>query len=134
VYFHLNEFDEALTFALGAGKLFDLSAKTEYVETMIGTVLLRLILIEAHCVDQYIATQTHTQDDLPPRLKDADIVMHDKDPRLEDVVERMFDRCIKDKEYKQVHTVFRSRLIVGTRGCYRSQKTRYYYSGTRNKQ
>ena len=36
VYFHLNEFDEALTFALGAGKLFDLSAKTEYVETMIG--------------------------------------------------------------------------------------------------
>src|SRR5438045_613953 len=27
--------------------------------------------------------------------------MHDKDPRLEAVVERMFDRCIKDKEYKQ---------------------------------
>ena len=61
------------------------------------------MLIEAHCVDQYIATQTHTQDDLPPKLKDADVVMHDKDPRLESVVERMFDRCIKDKEYKQVH-------------------------------
>jgi 26S proteasome regulatory subunit N2 len=37
VYFHLNEFDDALTFALGAGKLFDLSARTEYVETMIGS-------------------------------------------------------------------------------------------------
>jgi len=35
VYFHLGEYNEALSFALGAGKLFDLSAKTEFVETII---------------------------------------------------------------------------------------------------
>jgi len=35
MYFHLGEYNEALSFALGAGKLFDPSAKTEFVETII---------------------------------------------------------------------------------------------------
>ncbi len=37
VYYHLGEFDESLTFALGAGKLFDPSSKTEFVDTIICT-------------------------------------------------------------------------------------------------
>lgn len=37
VYFHLQEYDLALTFALKAQNLFDLSVKTEYVETIICT-------------------------------------------------------------------------------------------------
>lgn len=43
VYYHLGSLDEALTYALGAGKLFDLShaddaepTEREYVETIIG--------------------------------------------------------------------------------------------------
>lgn len=59
------------------------------------------MLTTAHCVDQYIAIQTPLQAKFAPKSKDTDVVMHDKDPRLEVVVERMFDRCIKDKEYKQ---------------------------------
>lgn len=74
-------------------------------------------------MDQYIATQTHTQDDLAPKLKDADVMMQDKDPRLEAVVERMFDRCIKDKEYKQVRSVLRVYSLIGSRSCHRSAKT-----------
>ena len=35
VYFHLGEYNEAMQFALGAGELFDLTAKTEFVETII---------------------------------------------------------------------------------------------------
>lgn len=35
VYYHLGEFDDSLNFALGAGALFDLSAKSEYVDTII---------------------------------------------------------------------------------------------------
>jgi 26S proteasome regulatory subunit N2 len=35
VYYHLGEYQESLTFALGAGALFDLNLKTEYVETLI---------------------------------------------------------------------------------------------------
>lgn len=35
VYYHLQEYDESMVFALGAGNLFDITAKGEYVETMI---------------------------------------------------------------------------------------------------
>lgn len=35
VYYHLGEFDDSLNFALGAGALFDLSSKSEYVDTII---------------------------------------------------------------------------------------------------
>jgi 26S proteasome regulatory subunit N2 len=59
-------------------------------------------------VDQYIATQTPLHDELAPKSKDTDVVMHDKDPRLEAVVERMFDRCIKDQEYKQASSKLES--------------------------
>jgi 26S proteasome regulatory subunit N2 len=37
VYYHLGEYDESIMFALGAGKLFDITSKSEYVETIICT-------------------------------------------------------------------------------------------------
>lgn len=37
VYYHLGELDEALTFALGAGTKFDVTAHNLYVHTIIGT-------------------------------------------------------------------------------------------------
>ncbi|KAI8818052.1 armadillo-type protein [Fimicolochytrium jonesii] len=84
VYYHLGEFDESLTFALGAGKLFDLNSKSEYVETII-----------AKCIDKYIAVRVeqHAADPTTPAPK--------VDKRLEDVVQRMFQRCFDDGEYKQ---------------------------------
>lgn len=39
VYYHLGAFEDSLTFALGAGDLFDVNARTEYVETTLGTNL-----------------------------------------------------------------------------------------------
>ena len=38
VFYYLRELDEALNYALGAGTLFDISEKTEYVQTLIGAV------------------------------------------------------------------------------------------------
>jgi len=35
VYFHLGEFDEALSFALGSAELFDVDSKDEYVDTVV---------------------------------------------------------------------------------------------------
>ena len=35
VYYHLGEYDESMLFALGAGELFNITAKEEYVETII---------------------------------------------------------------------------------------------------
>jgi 26S proteasome regulatory subunit N2 len=42
VYFHLEQYDEAMNYALGAGKLFDVSQASEYVDTIV-----------AKCIDQY---------------------------------------------------------------------------------
>ena len=42
MYFHLSDYDQAMSFALGAGDLFDLSEKSEFVETIIGNGPLNL--------------------------------------------------------------------------------------------
>lgn len=36
VYYHLGSFEDSLTYALGAGSLFNVSCQSEYVETTIG--------------------------------------------------------------------------------------------------
>lgn len=36
VYYHLGSFEDSLTYALGAGNLFDVNSRTEYVDTTIG--------------------------------------------------------------------------------------------------
>jgi hypothetical protein len=73
--------------------------------------LLRCVLTLAKCVDRYIATQIHSQDGSAESSIDEDQVMYAPDDRLEAVVERMFERCLEDKEYKQV-----SAFMIGTYG------------------
>ncbi|SAM01373.1 hypothetical protein [Absidia glauca] len=80
VYYYLGELDDSLTFALGAAKRFDLSEKSEYVETIIS-----------QCIDKYILL----------RQQASDGMAEDIDPRLQDIVERMFQRCAQDEEYEQ---------------------------------
>lgn len=82
VYYHLGEFDDSLNFALGAGNLFDLSLKSEYVDTIVSK-----------CIDKYIAVRVQEQQD-PQNAEPMD-------SRLKAVVEKMFDRCYQDSEYKQ---------------------------------
>ncbi|KAL0489982.1 26S proteasome subunit Rpn2 [Acrasis kona] len=77
VYYHLNAFDESLQFALGAGDLFDVNKKNdEYTDKIVSK-----------CIDTYITQR---------RAGEKNI-----DNRLLDIVERMFDRCFADGEYKQ---------------------------------
>ncbi|KAK3812920.1 MAG: armadillo-type protein [Benniella sp.] len=82
VYYHLGEFDDSLNFALGAGNLFDLSLKSEYVDTIVSK-----------CIDKYIALRVQEYQD-PQNAEPLD-------PRLKDVVEKMFTRCYQDGEFKQ---------------------------------
>ncbi|KAF8952283.1 proteasome regulatory particle base subunit [Podila verticillata] len=82
VYYHLGEFDDSLNFALGAGNLIDLSQKSEYIDTIVSK-----------CIDKYIALRNQEHED-PQNVEPMD-------PRLKDVVEKMFDRCYQDSEYKQ---------------------------------
>src|SRR5690606_11140545 len=50
VYYHLQEYNESMTFALGAGDLFKLDSGGEFEETIISK-----------CVDQYIALSASNQ-------------------------------------------------------------------------
>lgn len=81
-YFYLGEYNESMNFALGAGDLFDLNEKSEYVDTIISCV-----------IDSYIQKYQHN-------------VMNPEEAReieqhLSDVAMRMIERCIVDKEFKQ---------------------------------
>lgn len=84
VYYHLGSFENALQYALGANKLFNVDESTEYVETII-----------AKCIDFYTKLQVENfQVKDPSELKPID-------PRLEDIVNRMFQRSFEDKKFKQ---------------------------------
>lgn len=77
VFYHLEELDDALRYALGSGSLFDVDAQSsEYVQTLIS-----------RAIDCYIKG----------RVSQSSI-----DPRLESIVERMFQKCFTDGQYHEV--------------------------------
>lgn len=82
VYYHLGSFGDSLTYALGAGPLFNVNSTSEYVETIVSK-----------SIDHYI------------KLRAANALAESKavpiDARLEDIVNRMFQRCFDDGQYKQ---------------------------------
>jgi 26S proteasome regulatory subunit N2 len=39
VFYHLGELNDSLTYALGAGSLFDVTEQSEFVQTMLGATL-----------------------------------------------------------------------------------------------
>ncbi|GAA6036531.1 hypothetical protein JCM8097_003550 [Rhodosporidiobolus ruineniae] len=97
VYFHLGATDDALRFALGAGKLFDIegtadqgqgdkASEVEYVETVVSKA-----------IDSYIASRSAAG----TATSSAEAAAAPVDPRLEAIVERMFERCERDGEWKQ---------------------------------
>ncbi|KAI0639693.1 26S proteasome regulatory complex non-ATPase subcomplex Rpn2/Psmd1 subunit [Trametes polyzona] len=83
VYYYLGEYDEALSFALGAGSAFEADSRTpgteEYVETVVSKA-----------IDRYIKSRTAEQ------AGEGKI-----DPRLQGIIEGIFRRCIEDGEYRQ---------------------------------
>ena len=87
VHYHLEQFDESLTYALGAGALFTdqiTSGKpSQYVFTILSKVIDKYI---AERLDRYNAST----DDKGPI-----------DPRLESIVESMFGRCFSEGNIRQ---------------------------------
>ncbi|KAF9462163.1 armadillo-type protein [Collybia nuda] len=82
VYYYLGEYDEALSFALGAGSAFEAETQTygseEFVETITN---------KAKAIDRYIQLRSSEHENI--------------DPRLQNVIESIFLRCIAEGEYKQ---------------------------------
>ena len=92
-----------MRYALGAGDLFDVSAKNEYVETLIGrwtrtcrqcSNANQLDAFAAKCIDEYIALRIREEEKSVAAVSTVD-------PRLESIVNRMFDRCFDEGEFKQ---------------------------------
>ena len=100
MYYYLEEYDEALTFALGAGKAFQqdssIPGDDEYIETLICEPypeihrLPLIFAIPAKAIDRYIETRAEEQ------LGQAKV-----EPRLQDIIEGIFSHCIQNGEYKQ---------------------------------
>lgn len=119
VYYYLEEYDEALTFALGAGSAFQpdssIPGDDEYIETLIcGRHLYahRLSSLSyafaAKAIDRYIEARAEEQPGTQAKV----------DPRLQDIIESIFSHCIRNGEYKQVRLTLVSNLTVSAERAY----------------
>ena len=52
VYYHLGSFDNALQYALGAGKYFNVDESSEYVETIICKWLNKFLNLVSICLNE----------------------------------------------------------------------------------
>ncbi|KAJ7125679.1 D-isomer specific 2-hydroxyacid dehydrogenase [Mycena crocata] len=84
VYYFLAEYDEALSFALGAGPAFEAESRAYGSEEYVETVL-------SKAIDRYIEVRSEEQTSKSEKV----------DPRLQTVIENIFARCIDEREYKQ---------------------------------
>ena len=87
VYYHLGEYNDALVYALAAGDQFDVSEKSEYVDTMI-----------AKCIDSY-CEKRKAKESKEEGNKAA--VSQKVLAEQEAIVNKMFERCFADKQWKQ---------------------------------
>nr|DAD23931.1 TPA_asm: hypothetical protein HUJ06_025394 [Nelumbo nucifera] len=82
VFYYLGELNDSLSYALGAGPLFDVSEDSDYVHTLL-----------AKAIDEYASLKSKAAESNEEAAK--------VDPRLEAIVERMLDKCILDGKYQQ---------------------------------
>ncbi|CAM0910956.1 unnamed protein product [Alopecurus aequalis] len=82
VFYYLGELNDSLSYALGAGPLFDVSEDSDYANTLL-----------ARALDEYASIRSKAS-----KATEEEEMM---DPRLEVIVERMLDKCILDGKYQQ---------------------------------
>ncbi|XP_062109118.1 26S proteasome non-ATPase regulatory subunit 1 homolog A [Humulus lupulus] len=82
VFYYLGELNDSLSYALGAGSLFDVSEDSDYVHTLL-----------AKAIDEYASLKSKATESNDEATK--------VDPRLEAIVERMLNKCILDGKYQQ---------------------------------
>ncbi|XP_050216572.1 26S proteasome non-ATPase regulatory subunit 1 homolog A-like [Mercurialis annua] len=82
VFCYLGDLDDSLSYALGAGRLFDVTEDSDYVHTL-----------RAKAINEYAARKT--------KAAESNVVSTNVDPRLEEIVERMLDKCIEEGKTQQ---------------------------------
>lgn len=83
VFYHLDDLDDALMYALGAGSLVDVSGGSDYSKTML-----------ACCVDTYTSQRKVA-------AKEGKLADDGIDSRLLAIVERLFKQCVEDGQLEQ---------------------------------
>mmetsp|Transcript_4442 Transcript_4442/g.6808 ORF Transcript_4442/g.6808 Transcript_4442/m.6808 type:complete len:1006 (-) Transcript_4442:79-3096(-) len=81
-FYHLQEYNDSLRLALCAGSYFNIHEKGEYVETLLSK-----------CIDEYMELRMQQE------TEDGNAVYID--PRMENIIEQMFQRCYRDSCYEQ---------------------------------
>ncbi|AAF40455.1 putative armadillo-like helical, 26S proteasome regulatory subunit RPN2 [Arabidopsis thaliana] len=81
VFYYLGELNDSLSYALGAGSLFDVSEDSDYIHTLLSKA-----------IDEYAILRSKA-------VESSEVV--EIDPRLVAIVERMLDKCITDGKYQQ---------------------------------
>ncbi|KAI7994248.1 hypothetical protein LOK49_LG11G01104 [Camellia lanceoleosa] len=82
VFYYLGELNDSLSYALGAGPMFDVSEDSDYVHSLL-----------AKAIDEYANVKSKAAESNDEAAK--------MDPRLEAIVERMLYKCILDGKYQQ---------------------------------
>ncbi|GMH20299.1 hypothetical protein Nepgr_022140 [Nepenthes gracilis] len=82
VFYYLGELNDSLSYALGAGPLFDVSEESDYVRTLLDKA-----------IDEYAGLRN--------KVVKANAETEKIDSRLEAIVERMLEKCIFDGRYQQ---------------------------------
>lgn len=82
VFYYLGELNDSLSYALGAGGMFNVAEDSDYVHTLL-----------AKAIDEYAA--------LRAKAAESNEEATQMDPRLELIVERMLDKCILDGKFQQ---------------------------------
>jgi len=67
--------------------MFDVLEHSQYVDTLIS-----------RCVDKYIEERVRVADASPDQMDDAP---GEVNPKLEAIINKMFDRCFEDKQFTQ---------------------------------
>ena len=91
VYYHLGEYNDALVYALAAGDQFDVNEKSEYVDTMI-----------AKCIDSYCDKRKAKDSNAPNAAAAAAAISPKVMAEQEAIVNKMFERCFADKQWKDI--------------------------------
>ena len=81
VYYNLSAYDVAVKYALAAEECFDVSEKTEFVETIVSK-----------SIEIYIQASARNYNNPDDRVE--------IDPKLTSVFERMLEKCVSASEYK----------------------------------
>ncbi|KAL0904752.1 hypothetical protein M5K25_026900 [Dendrobium thyrsiflorum] len=82
VFYYLGELNDSLSYALGAGPMFDVSEDSDYAHTLLAKGLDEYASLKSRCA----------------KTGEEEAAI---DPRLEAIVEKMLDKCIADEKYQQ---------------------------------